>query len=703
MTDDVQLPRLRADLSLQLLAERGGKMPSLVISDPLQGKYLKLLWPESGLFLCLREATSAEDLKTVVASRFGYVAQDAMIRELLEFAHTNQLTEQDENGGWRRYDTSARAARQGVFKSAVHAYLFLRIPLLRPQALLQRLSPWLGFCYRRAFWLGLGVAFCLFVWLASRQSEALIRSAEQAFALQGLGLYAAAVIILKAIHELGHALTAVRLGTRVPSMGVALMFGAPVLYTDTSDSWRLAQRRHRLLVVFAGVAAEAIIAVLCLGLWVFLPDGSARALCFAFATTSVVLTVMVNLNPFMRYDGYFALSDFLDVANLQSRSFALGTWSLRKLLLGIRDAAPEQFGRGKQRFLIIYAFATWIYRVMMFLGICMLLLHTLGKLLGGALALFEIWLFIVLPIVKEVGQWRGNLSATDRNLGRLVITGAAVASACAMFFYPWLNAISAPAIHLAAQESVIYAPVPALVKRVLIREGQRVRRGQVLAVLHSPKFESDLGKSEIKLAHLRHELRALDASTLPPHHKQVVQEKLKEEERKRSGILALLLALDVKAPIAGVVRDVDEALSAEQWVGARTALMNIAGGTGSRVLALVPEEDSSRIAGRPVARFVADDILLPAVVTLPGASTDIIGGTIPESILADVFGGSVPVSEVGGDLHVTTGWLAYRFDVMGTAPRSIVRGEVNIAAEPISPATIVWRRIAAVLAREQVL
>lgn len=703
MADHVQLPRLRADLALQLLAERGGKMPSLVISDQLQGKYLKLQWPESGLLLCLRDATSTDELKAVVAARFGFDAHDAMIRELLEFAHTNQLTEQDENGGWRRYDTSARSTRQGVLKSVVNAYLFMRIPLLRPQIFLQHLMPWLGFFYRKGFWFALGVVFCLFTWLASRQSEALLQSAAQAFALQGIGLYAVAVIVLKAFHELGHALTAVRLGTRVPSMGVALMFGAPVLYTDTSDSWRLAQRRHRLLVVFAGVAAEAVIAVACLGLWVFLPDGTARALCFAFATTSIVLTIMVNLNPFMRYDGYFALSDVLDVPNLQSRSFALGTWAIRRVVLGNREAPAEQFESWKQRFLIVYAFMTWTYRVLMFLGICALLLHTLGKLVGGALALFEIWVFVVLPVVKEVGRWRGSFVAANRNIGRLAVSSAIAASAAVLFLYPWLDRISAPAVHLAARESAVYAPVPALVKHVLVREGQRVQAGQVLAILHSPKLESDLEKSEIRLAHLLHELRALDASILPPHHKQVILEKIKEEERARSGVRSLLQALDIKAPIAGIVRDLDEGLSAEQWVRIQSALLHITGGDGSRVLALVPEEDSSRLAESPTARFIADDVVLPPFTSRPGASADFVGGIIPENILADVFGGFVPVSDIDGDLRVTTGWLAYRFDVKEMAPSSIVRGKVTIAAEPISPAAILWRRIASVLAREQVL
>ncbi len=105
-----------------------------------------------------------------------------------------------------------------------------------------------------------GVDTSIGIYFASRQWSAVASAMSEVMRLEGLALYAVAILGLKAVHELGHALTTVRFGCRVPSMGVAVMLGAPVLYTDTSDSWRLSRRSQRLAIVFAGVAAEMVVA-----------------------------------------------------------------------------------------------------------------------------------------------------------------------------------------------------------------------------------------------------------------------------------------------------------------------------------------------------------------------------------------------------------------------------------------------------------
>jgi len=102
----------------------------------------------------------------------------------------------------------------------------------------------------------------------------------------------------------------------------------PVLYTDTTDAWRLTDKRKRLLIDSGGIIVELTIAAIAIFLWSFLPDGPARSAAFFAATTSWVLSLMVNLNPCMRFDGYYLLGDLFGIQNMQARGFELGRWKM---------------------------------------------------------------------------------------------------------------------------------------------------------------------------------------------------------------------------------------------------------------------------------------------------------------------------------------------------------------------------------------
>lgn len=453
------LPALRSDLVLELVAERGQDFPSVVVTDPVRGCYLRLAWPESGIFLHWSEAASVEDLRSALAQRYGAAIECDKISAVVEFAFANQLTEVDQSGGWQKLAAIRAAGRHGWLKTLVHSYLFFRVPLFHPELRLRAALPRLSFVFGWTFWGAVLVAALVAGYLASRQWADVVVAAQNAFRLQGLPLYAVAVLALKAVHEFGHALTCVYYGCRVPTVGIAVMLGAPVLYTDTSDSWRLSKRRERLAIVFAGVAAELIVATAALMLWVFLPDGVMRELCFAFATTSVALSLAVNLNPFMRFDGYFALSDYLEIPNLQSRSFALLAWKGRELLFGLGHAPPERLPPHRQKTLIAYAAITAVYRLFLYLGIAAVVYAMAGKLIGIGLALFEVVVFIVRPIYDEIATWV-KLRAEIIRSRRSYWTAGVAAGAVAVFVVPWVAVVDAPAVLLAAREEAIYLPVP---------------------------------------------------------------------------------------------------------------------------------------------------------------------------------------------------------------------------------------------------
>ena len=120
-------------------------------------------------------------------------------------------------------------------------------------------------------------------------------------------------------------------------MGVAFLVLWPMFYTDTNESWKLQSRRHRLNIASAGVIVELAIAAIATLLWSFLPPGNLREAIFVIATTTWISSVIINASPFMRFDGYYLLSDLWRMPNLHERSFTLARWWLRKKLFDLDE------------------------------------------------------------------------------------------------------------------------------------------------------------------------------------------------------------------------------------------------------------------------------------------------------------------------------------------------------------------------------
>jgi putative peptide zinc metalloprotease protein len=694
------LPPIRRDIELQIAPDRAGGFPSVVVTDPVRGSYFQLPWPESGILLHWQESTSIDDLKARLLRTYGRSVSDLEIESVAEFAFANQLTISDSSGGWQRYAAIRAAGKHGLLQTMIHGYLFFRVPLVHPEAALKKLLPRLSFVYTKPFWLCIAAVALLGLYLASRQWAAVVTAVHDALQMEGLLLHAAAVLGLKAIHELGHALTTVRYGCRVPSMGLAVMLGAPVLYTDTSDSWRLSNRAHRLNIVFAGVAAEMIVASLAILLWVFLPDGTTRHICFALATTSVVLSLAVNLNPFMRFDGYFALSDYLEVPNLQNRAFALATWRLREALFNLGHQPPEILPRRMTRLLVLYSYVTWFYRVGLYLGIAAVVYMMAGKALGIMLGLFEVIVFLARPVANELTEW-WKMRAEIIRPSRARWTGAALACGLAAFVMPWMTSVEAPSIFVAGTEEALHMPFPARLQSIGIQNGQRVTAGQILFTADSTDLDRQFAKATIEKQLQELQINRLHASDKELESRLVIQSKLAQTREKLKSIELQREQLVIRAPLDGTIVDLDQDISVGIWLNSKQPLARIVSDAAPRVRGLVAETDVTRLTAGAAAVFVGEDPAAPrralTLVSIAPASD----GRLIEAALAEKHGGVVSAGDEHGESRTRQGWFEVVFDVEGERPAQLMRGTTRVDVTATSPMTLVWRQICRVIVREQ--
>jgi len=338
-----RLPLLREELQIIPGSPLAGGAPSWMIYDPVQSKYYQVSIEVFNLLSHWSVGTISRLIETC-RRHLGRVVEEQEVLDTMHFLTANSLTRDSASGSYQDYAEQKQRSRKTLLSWMAHNYLFFRIPLAKPSRFLQRSLPLVEGLFSRSTGILIALLSIFALILVSRQWEVFTGQFSHLFNTTGLAVYFTCLIIVKVLHELGHAYTAARYGVRVSSMGIAFLVMIPVLYTDTTDAWRLKSSRQRAWIDAAGMIVELAVAGLATLLWVFLEDGPVRSAVFALATTGWVVSLLVNLNPFMRFDGYYLLADSLGIPNLQpsvSVLFVFGNCiaGLRLLFQGIRRRA----------------------------------------------------------------------------------------------------------------------------------------------------------------------------------------------------------------------------------------------------------------------------------------------------------------------------------------------------------------------------
>jgi putative peptide zinc metalloprotease protein len=679
------LPRLREDLELREGAPSPAGDASWMIYDALRHRYIQIDRSTFAILSLWKAHATATALIAAVNSHLSVSLDPQEIERLSAFLEQNQLTENSAKSGWRQLSAGAQRQKHSAVMWAVHHYLFFKVPLFAPEAFLRRTVSAVLFLYRPRVQMFILAAGLVGLYLVSREWDAFVLEAR-GFATAG-GAASVAVVLfgVKGLHELGHAYTAIRYGCRVPSIGLAFMMMAPMLYTDVTDAWQLQDRRQRLAIDAAGIAVEIGLACVATFIWVFLPEGATRHLAFLIATTSWVMSVAINLNPFMRFDGYYILSDLLRVENLQPRSFALGIWKLREFLFALKAPCPETMSIRLQRTLIAYAYGIWIYRLVLFTGIALLVYAYFFKVLGVVLFLFEVVYFIARPISDELAHWwilRSQILKARRFIG----TAFCAVIVALVGVVPWPARVSIPAVIEGNTLVRIFPPHTARIVSISAVAGQHVNQGDVLIKLDAPDLtqEQDMARGRLAAVELRLGRQSADGEDRSA--RQVLESERAALKMQIVGLQAQRDELEVRAPVAGMIAEFSSSLRAGQWIGAKQQIALLDGSSGSKVQGYISEANLWRVSPGSVGRFVPD-VPLENVVDV---SLSPYGGMIEAH--ADQRQRLIPAS---AQYLVTMNATNAR-----TPLRSTVRGTVHLDARAESLLAGTWRRVLKILIRE---
>jgi putative peptide zinc metalloprotease protein len=377
--------------------------------------------------------------------------------------------------------------------------MFARFPLWDPDDFLRRVLPVVGPLFGR-----LGAVVWMAVVLLGLKGVvenrgAVLAEAGRALTPENLLWLYLATLGIKLLHEFGHGILCRKFGGEVHTFGVMLMVFTPMPYVDATSAWSFRERWQRVAVGAGGMIVEVFIAGWAAIFWAASGPGLLHTLAFNVMFSASVSTLLFNLNPLLRFDGYYMLMDGLHLPNLSQRSLGLIRHLAEKKLFGLRREKPPVLQLGEARWLIGYGVASFVYRIVLSVSI-ILFVATQFPVIGMFLAGVCVAGWVIAPI------WRFIVYiATSPKLARVrpracgVTLGTAAALAFVLGVLPMPADLRAPGIVQAEEYTLVATANAGFVEKVLATSGAEVKAGQPLLQLADPELAFEIRQVEAQL------------------------------------------------------------------------------------------------------------------------------------------------------------------------------------------------------------
>jgi len=518
-----------------------------------------------------------------------------------------------------------------------------RIALVDPDRFLVRALPWLGWFFHPA---------ALLVWMLLAAAagiqglmnwEALtLYGAQRLDDPQSWLLLVFVYPLVKGLHELGHGLTAKAGGAEVNEMGITLLVFVPVPYVDASAASVLESKHRRMLIGAAGILVELLLAAVAMFAWLQLDDGLPRELAFAIMLIGGISTLLFNGNPLLRFDGYYVLSDAIEIPNLATRAGRYYGYLARRFVLGLKqERAPDTAG-GELPWLLFYGAASTLYRLSITFGIALFLIAVVPTL-GVLMAAWLLTIQLALPIGRQLGFLLTSPVLIGRRVRALLTVAVLVTIVLAFLaIVPVPSSTKVDGVILLPEQAIVRAGVEGFFDQQLVAHGDHVQRGDILFVLGNPEMKAEVAELKARVVELearRDGVRFEDRVARDIYTQRI--DELREDLRElqaRYGQLTITSPANGRLQVPNV-RDMQGRL-----VSQGTLLAYIGGGPDVRVRVVAPQEDAVKI--RDGIRTIR---VRPAGI----GSTDIEGRHLQEAPAAsDILPSTALGSRGGGGIQV---------------------------------------------------
>jgi putative peptide zinc metalloprotease protein len=618
---------------VRLIEQRFQGEPGFVVKRPQGGAYLRFRPAEARVIAMFTgDRTIGEIAQQLTADGLALSASaiDAFATKLAGLGLVERTMAEQSSAQLERLRQERRQRRKKpLFRGEL---MRMRFSIGDPDALLTRTFPLVRWCFTRPFVYASLAIFALYATVMTTYWSQLSANFTtlmdpRSLTVGTVVLFWAVFIFIGTVHELGHAYACKAFTGSVNEMGFMIVYFQPAFYCNVNDAWAFPDLRHRLWVTAAGGWIELLLAAVSAAVWLIAKPGTmVSEVAMLVTVLGGGLTLLTNANPLLPLDGYFALSDWLDIPNLRQRAMAHTRWFLATRMLG-RDI-PEPVVTDRERRIFLW------YGLLGIAYLAFVYWFLLGVVLGWVYRTFGLGVAVTFVAALLVWQRQRLTSAwfairdTMRELYRLhlrthlhrlpaPLRGRWALGALAMIvlLLPWPHRITGTWTALPAEHTVVTAPIDGIVSVVPVFEGDDVRAGVTLVQIVNRDLDRALparvgARDSLQL--LEREARSTargDLASLEAEAGAAGTRAANTEYARRAGT--------VRATIDGRVLTTEPQLLVGRTVRAGTPLLSLGNPDSLEVRVRLHGAGATLVrAGQPVSLLLDADAAHPVVLPI---------------------------------------------------------------------------------------
>jgi multidrug efflux pump subunit AcrA (membrane-fusion protein) len=542
-------PRLRADLTIVEQVFRGEV--TFVVKDPATQKYFRFRPVEMGVMRYFDGARTPDEIAAALTEqgiRLTARTVEGFARKLASIGLLERTLVERTTLELERIRAERRKRRRpALFRGEL---LRMRWSLGDPDGMFTRVLPAIRWMFTRGFiWASVALFAVYFLILGATWSE-FSTTVGQLYSLRTITfgsivlLWLTGLVVIL-IHELGHGFTCKYFGGEVHEMGFMLMYFQPAFYCNVNDAWSFPALRARLWVTAAGGWIQLVVASMAAIVWyVATPGTLASEAAVAAMIVGGATTLVTNANPLLPLDGYFALTDWLEIPNLRIRAREYFSWWVRRHVLRVDVPEPAASDREK-RVLLTYGALALCYITALFSIIGFWLVGRAEAAFGAIGVLIVLGATFML-LRRGLAEWGRSVAVAVRawRTGRRrrpswrVWVGVTLGTIALLAVLPWTLTTSGRFVVTPVSTMEVTAPDSGVIAAVFVREGVQVPTGAALARL----VDRDLEREMLAAA------RAVDSVTVATSRARAAQSSgtLERLEAERSAAVARFTALQAR-------------------------------------------------------------------------------------------------------------------------------------------------------------
>ena len=590
--------KLKLKESLRFDMRQSGNAVVWICEEEVTGRFFQLGVPEYTFLSMLdgNRSVSTALMKTATLLR-EHAIDETEAANLCKWGIESGLIETEIGNSAARRDEQQQQMQKQQLVSWLNP-MMLRIPLFDPDQILTKLESMFGFLVSpMGLLVWLVVVLSGFFQLLFRWDDFYLNRVNSFSAIDIVWMVLASVV-LKVIHEIAHGVICKKYGGRVKSCGILILLLIPMPFVDVTSSWRFANKWQRILTAAGGMLAELFIAAIACFVWTSSSPGPLQYHAGNVIITATILTLLFNVNPLMRFDGYYMLSDFLEIPNLATHGRQWFKGISKWAFFGSKPVPVKEAG---MRGFIVKAYG--VLAMLWFVSIAVGLSLGASSLFEGfglIIALIGLVMWVGVPLVKLL-KYAVNGTDTDKPNRVWFASACSITALCLLgflIFCPAPSVVSAPIVVEYDPLGVVRAKAAGFAKTIHVRDGQQVRKGDVLVTLENPELELELKSLLIDIR-----ISKITAQALLTRERlgdlQLERESLASMEKQRVELEDQIANLNIVATEDGSILDADIAALQGKYFQIGDEILNIGSETEIHAIALTRQQDIAWIEENP--------------------------------------------------------------------------------------------------------